>query len=182
MSEHAKRKAARRLLSRSGYRVGGNIGDKKIGAEIKEAVHEHESNMHKGKKPTRIKLKDGGLAKGGVPKVRADKPMRGSKMAGHSKPHVAVNVINTGGSGIPHPPAMPRPMGPPMGAPPPGPGAGIAGGMPPGGPPMGVKTGGRTRKRKAGSRTSYPITDGAGSGEGRLQKTRSEAKREGGRR
>lgn len=67
----AKRHAhAARIARRAGYASGGAIdeGDK-------EAVHKHESHLHKGEPKT--KLKSGGMAPGKKPAQRMDKRARG---------------------------------------------------------------------------------------------------------
>src|SRR5262249_47880049 len=87
MSERHKRKQARDMLTKGGYKSGGHLGrEKMIGEEVRKGVHEHESNMHAGKKPTRLKLKDGGEVTGAAFGARIRKP-RGPK-----KPHTVVNV------------------------------------------------------------------------------------------
>lgn len=194
MAEHTKRKAARAMLNKSGYKFGGHLAkreDEGVKHEITDAVHEHEGNMHKGKKKTALKLKDGGCAEGRAMGGRPDRKPRmgGGKGKGHTTVNVVVPHGGPPGGGMMPPPAMaaPHPMmpppppaggggGPPM--PPPGMGA------PPGMRPPGVKRGGRTRNHRAGKlekpnketfkrggRTKgYPIDDGAGGGEGRLEK------------
>lgn len=95
------------------------------------------------------------------------------------KGKTSVNVIvmpqggGAGGAGAMPPPSSslpPMPPKPPM-MPPPPPGGAPMGG--PGMPPGGLPGAGPAMGRKAGGRVSYPIKDGAGGGEGRLQKTRA---------
>lgn len=184
MSERHKRKNARKMLARAGYRAGGHISpsdkredesaDKKM---IKRAISEHETQEHGGKH-SHIKLKEGGYAHGGSAALRGDRKPRGGKSKGH---HTTV-VVNAGG-GHPIPVPVPKPIpipvggaGPGAGAggpPPPPPGAmGMAGppGMPPGGP---MKRGGHARFKKGGKIKGYPIGDGAGGGEGRKEKAKA---------
>lgn len=167
MSERHRREHARKVLKRSGYKMGGNTLTEARGKKlIGEAVRQHEKKDHKGEKPTRLKLKDGGIAAGASPKRRADKSSRG-------KPHVQVNVLNAhppggGGNGpvpVPVPKPVPVPAGGPGGPPPPAMGMGPPGA---GGPPP-FKKGGRTRA-KDGGKTEYPIDHAAGGGKGRLEK------------
>lgn len=99
------------------------------------------------------------------------------KEGGRTKGKMNVNIIigaPGGGQGGPPPempvppPQMAGPVRPPMPMPPQG--------MPPGGPPLGV--GGpppMPMARKRGGRT-YPIDDGAGGGEGRLEKIKAYGK------
>lgn len=174
MSEHDKRKGGRALLNRTGYgSMGGHLSKHhKIYAtkhDVSEAVHEHEGALHSKDPKTRIKLKDGGYAHGGVTKPRGDKKTRGGKG------HTTVNVVM---ANHPHPKPQPVPVPVPMGGPggpPPGMGPGGPPGMPPpgmagaGGPPPPMASGGRAYK-KGGRIKGYPIDDGAGGGEGRLEK------------
>jgi hypothetical protein len=94
-----------------------------------------------------------------------------------------VNVIVAGGGGQPRP-QMPMPVpaaGAPMGArppmppmPPPGPVAAGMGGAGAPGPMMPPRPGmGAMPIRAKGGRVSYPLHDGAGGGEGRLQKIKA---------
>lgn len=205
MAEHEKRKRARDMLSRGGYSAGGHLSkhtDKNASKhEIVDAVHEHEGALHKGSPKTRIRLRDGGLAAGGMARPRGDRKSRGGKGKGHT----TVNVVVGHGGSQPHPVPIPVPVPPGNGMPPGGPpmppdptmGAvpgGLAGAGP-GGPPIpGQKHGGRTGYKRGGSvkigsqrdpikgmpmgqfkkggRTSYPIEDGAGGGLGRLEKAK----------
>lgn len=196
MKENSKRKKARALLSRSGYKTGGHV------KHSDEA--EDKSLIKKEVKPSALKKKlaDGGCADGGNPKPRADRLKRGGRAKHHGKKpsHTQVNVIvGHGGQKavpVPKPVPVPVPVGGPGGA---GPMAGPPGGapMPPpdqsggmGGPgPMGLKKGGRAKRSmggndrekmpgmpmghfKRGGKT-YPIKDGAGGGEGRLEKKKA---------
>lgn len=192
MKENSKRKAARRLLSRSGYKSGGHVKKGEKGEAAKD-VHKHEAHLHPGKPKT--KLKDGGHAHGHKPKHRADKKSRG-------KPHTQINIINSAhkqAQPVPKPIPVPVPAGGPgpmAGAPPgapPMPPPDQSGGM--AGPgPMGLKRGGRAKGEKRGTASNsqreslssqvppghfkrggktYPITDGAGGGKARLEKKRA---------
>ena len=147
--------------------------------------------MHKGKPKT--KLKEGGYVGVNNIKKRLYKPSRKSSADDMAKPALkaekyarggatkgkgktTVNVIVAGGhgaqpaGGAPMGAMPPRPMPPPgamppgAGAPPPPPGAGMPPGMPPR-PPQMAKRGGAIKSTKG-----YPISDGAGGGEGRLEK------------
>lgn len=159
MSERKKRKNARALLSKMGYKAGGHMGGKSV-SDAKEDAHmighaisEHEDQLHGGKH-ARLHLKDGGLAHGGTARHRGDRKSRGGKK--HS--HTTVNVVVGGHDKPPMPPIMlpPGPPGgppgaPPMMPPPPDPSMG-AGPPPPGMPPMpGQARGGRTGYKKGGT-------------------------------
>lgn len=186
MAEHEKRKAARKLISRTGYKIGGHmtkrpdeIADKH---EITEAVHEHESALHKGKPKTRLHLRDGGSCEGLAAGGRSDRKPRGAKSGKGKKGGTTVNVVIA----HPHPKAVPVPVPVGAGAPPGGP----AGPMPPppddgappmmgpgpGGPPMGAKNGGRIGLKsggKAKGKFTVPMEDGAGGGLGRIAKAKA---------
>lgn len=195
--DHTKK--ARGHLSRMGYRAGGHVKGEKD--EVVKGVHAHETRLHKGEKKTPAKkLKDGGVAMGTEPKVRADRLRRGgkAKVGKGGKSHVTVNVVNAHpAQPKPVPVPVPVPAGGPGGPPPPGAMAGPPGGpMPPDqGPPPGMNRGGKVKSAKMGSqRNEKPgmpdghfrkggrtkpvhMTAGAGSGEGRLEKTKAEARR-----
>jgi hypothetical protein len=130
-NENARRKAARRLCSNSGYAVGGHLHPKDDRAQDKalvaKAIREHENHEHGGRH-TRLRLADGGLAMGDGAAARPDRPSRSAKKA-HG---TTVNIVMPQGGG--QGPARPVPVPVPVrtGAPPPPPG-GV--GMPPGGMP-----------------------------------------------
>lgn len=199
MSERKGRKHARAMLNKAGYfKLGGHVkGEKKM---VEDGVHEHESALHKGKPKTKLKLRDGGKAEGGEPKMRADRLARGGRSKGHKggKSHVTVNVVNAHPQAKPVPVPVPVPAGGPGGGPPPGamapPGAGP---MPPPdqGPPPGMNRGGKVKKakmnsqrdakggmpaghfHKGGRAKGYPIDAGAGGGKGRLEKAKAQARK-----
>jgi hypothetical protein len=151
--ESSRRKNARSLLVKSGYRAGGSLSaredaaaDKKM---IEKAVHEHERQDHPGKPLSRLHLAAGGPVDGDTPPARGDRGSRGGKGKGAPRNHIAIIVAPPGGGapagaagggnpGVAGPPPMPPPH-PPMAGPPPGMPPG-AGGMPPPGmmPPPGA--------------------------------------------
>lgn len=146
MSEHSKRKKARSMLTKAGYKSGGHMhaDEAEDKALVKRMV----------KKPA-LKLKDGGCAEGGSVKPRADRLARGGKAHGKGgKGHTTVNVV----VGHPQPKPVPVPVPVPGGAggPPPGAMAGPGGPPPPdmpppgGGGPMGLKRGGRAKRAMGG--------------------------------
>jgi hypothetical protein len=108
--ESPRRKKARGLLLRHGYAVGGHVKQ-----AVAAAVHKHERHDHKGKKLT--KLRRGGAAEGGEPRLRADKPLRAA--GGRAKKAGTKIIIVNGHPPIPGPGAgmpMPHPVPVPMGA------------------------------------------------------------------
>ena len=153
--EIGKRKKAREMLGRMGYKAGGHVKAHPDEAEDKALIKREVSKA-------KIKLKCGGMAEGGDVKPRADKLKRGGKTHGkHSKGHTTVNVV-VGAHSKPQPVPVPVPVGgPPPGAggppmpPPPDGGAGMmppgGPGGAPGGPPMGLKTGGRAKRDMGGA-------------------------------
>lgn len=182
MSEHSRRKKARDVLTRSGYKIGGHlarkadeVGKHEIEEGVKKGIREHENQEHGGKH-SRIHLREGGSVDGMAGGGRPDK-----KSKGKGKTTVNVMVAPQGGGGGPHPVPVPVPMKPPMPAPP---GPGVApppmpggAGMMPGGPP-GLKPGMGPMKRGGAAK----FEAGAGNGLGRLEKAAHEKKRPGGER
>ena len=169
MSERHKRKNAREMLTKAGYKIGGHFAKTK--GMIGEAVREHEDADHEGKPHTKLKLKDGGAVTSAAFGARIHKP-RG--MGKGKKPHTTVNVVVAGqGGGAPKPVPVPVPIG---GPPPIGPGAGMPpGGLPgqmPGGPMPGAKRGGRFAKGGSVKEDSQrdPIRNVNGRLEGKLKK------------
>lgn len=158
MSERKKRKNARAMLSKMGYKAGGHMGGKSVSDakedahQIEHGISEHEDQLHGGKH-ARLHLKDGGLAAGGMPRPRSDRKARSGK-----KGHTTVNVVVGGHDKPSMPPIMLPPGGPPGGPPMPPPlmAGPPGGGMPPGlagagGPPIpGQARGGRTGYKRGG--------------------------------
>lgn len=118
--ESARRKKARSLLLRHGYAVGGHVKQ-----AIAEAVHAHEKHDHKGKKLTKLVLRQGlrsgGAAEEAKPTRRADKPRRGPADRATSsfarggrakKAGTKIIIVN----GHPQPMPVPRPVPVPVGA------------------------------------------------------------------
>lgn len=177
--EHNRRKRARDLMTRTGYKAGGHLGRDEDKSEdvamIKEAFKEHDDQLHGGK-PTRLKLKHGGAAEGEKAEERMDRPKREHHAkGGHAgkKGGTKVNVVvmpqghdpGMGGGLAGGPPPMgggappPRPpMAPPPAAamapkPPMGPPPGMAGAPPPPGMgmrPPGMKRGGHVKRADGG--------------------------------
>src|SRR5262252_1696688 len=157
MAERAGRKAARNLVSRSGYRIGGHLGrafanggaadDAEDKEYVRKGVGQHEGAMHKGEPKTRLRFQDGGNTFGATVPQRGDRGGRGRSnvnifVSGGGPPQIQTAGGPPGGM-PPRPPPGPPPGGPPPGGPPPGapPGAGaMPPGMPPRGP-MGMPTG-----------------------------------------
>lgn len=181
--EQHRRKKARELLGRSGYKAGGHFprhddaaADAKM---IGEAIREHEAHDHPGEPHTKLHFRDGGAVDGLAAGGRADRPKRG----GHKgKGKTSVNVIVAPQGGAPRPvpvpvpaagAAPPRPMPSPAPTPVPagaGPALAVPGAPRPPAPGMGpMRRGGK-------------VEAGAGSGVGRLQHADEEAERPGGKR
>jgi len=179
-------------MKSTGYAAGGKsaeshsdkMADEKM---IKRAIAEHDSQLHPGHH-TRVTLKRGGFAEGGMAASRMDQRGRGGK----KHPTSQVNVVVAPPRGGPGPMPIPMPMRPPMAAPPVAPPPAMpprpmppAGGMPmaggmgaPGMPPAGmpggmpprpmIKTGGNAENGKGGEGAHF--TGGGGGGTGRREK------------
>jgi hypothetical protein len=140
--EGQKRKRARRVLTSTGYKVGGHLSAKSDEASdrrmVESGIHQHENHEHGGRH-TKLKLADGGSADGDAARMRGDKGHRGKSTGKSGKTHVNILIAPQGDKGgadggLPTaPPVPPRPMPPPPVMPPGGPPPGA--GMPPGGPP-----------------------------------------------
>lgn len=165
MSKYDGKGRAQEILKSAGYKDGGGIKkdiqqDKNL---VKKAVKQHEEHDHKGQKPTKLKLKDGGHIKGEKSHERLDKMARGGKAKHHkgdakTKVNVIVAPGASGGAPAPMPMPAPRPMPmPPQGAAP----------MPPM-PSAPMNKGGKTKAFKNGGEVH--MTAGAGGGKGRLEK------------
>jgi|SRR5580658_1937133 hypothetical protein len=173
MAESHKRKQARAVLTRAGYSAGGHMTPTAVKGMVKRGIHEHEENMHRGSKETRIKLASGGEVTGDAAKSRGDKKGRGGKGKASTKINIIVAPHPPGGApagppAMAAPPVMARPPMPP--APPPRPPMGAP---PPGAPGMAgpMKTGG-----------SVKLTAASGSAKGREEKAEAESKQSGGKR
>lgn len=192
MSEHTRRKKARDVLRRAGYKSGGHLkGDEREDkAMIEKAIAQHESHDHKGEAKTRLHFRDGGLVDGFAAGGRPDK-----KSAKHKgKTTVNVMVAPQGAAPHPVPVPVPKPVPVPAGAAPGGPAGGPPMPMPPPAaglrPGMGpMKDGGRARRALGGATKAKPYAKGngefeggAGGALGRLEKAEHEEKRAGGRR
>lgn len=140
------RERAHRIITGAGYKMGGDTIGRKEDQEsdiklIKKAVREHEDQEHGGKH-AKLRLRDGGLADGGMAANRLDQTGRSphsGKGKGKGHTNIEINVAphppGMGGPGTPPPPGMGAPpvgaAPPPMPPRPPMP----AGGAPMGGPP-----------------------------------------------
>jgi hypothetical protein len=178
--DHARadhRERAHKMIGRTGNKMargGGAHPDKKEDeALIREAMNEHDSQQHEGKK-TRLKFKAGGAVEGEHAKHHLGRRARGGP-TGKGGKHVTNVIVSPQGGGQGGG-GMRPPMAPPqaMAAPPPRPAAPPPpppqqGGMPPGGgaPPMGMRPpgamkrgGGVKHKRARGGEADCDEEDG----------------------
>ncbi len=188
MYQPQSEKSARvkRVVEGAGYRVGGALNAAADRAQdmamVAKGVHQHEAKMHKGEKETKLRLKHGGMADGGMAPDRLDQRGRSGAKDGKHSGKTQVNIAV-----VPHPAGPPGapPPGPPPGPPPPvagppprppmmpppmmgGPGMMPPGMMPPGAPPPNampprpmIKRGGRPRRQMGGG---MGMGTGAGTG------------------
>lgn len=165
---------AETYLKKAGYKVGGRVSDEAQDAKMVSAgVHQHERHMHKGERPTALKLRSGGKVSGEGSKARLDKYARGGRTkGGPSKINI---VIATGKDQQPQPMPVPvpRPVPVPAGAPPVAPPMGA---MPPGGMPAGMPPSAapqmpmRPPMKRGGAVGDTRDDAGAGGALGRLEK------------
>jgi len=139
---------------------GGRMGRATGGRNIMEVT---------GVRPTggRMARKSGGRAGKGKTNVNIVIAPHGAGQG--ANPMMANPMGQTPARPVPVPAPMPpqgMPPAMPMGAMPPA-------GMPPAGMPPRPPMGGMAMARKSGGRTTYPIHDGAGGGEGRLEKIKA---------
>lgn len=164
------RARARRVVENAGYAVGGSLGPKDDRESdikmIKSAISQHEAQEHGGKH-SRIKLKHGGLAEGGMAADRLDQRPRGAASKAKGGTQINIAVVPQRQPDAQQQQAAPAPKPAPVVAPPPAPppGAGAppaqgGGAMPPGASPMmpGMKRGGRPRRMMGG--TAMPGSPG----------------------
>lgn len=169
-AEHHRRKHARDVINRAGYRAGGHVHPKDSDAEqdkaaVAKGVHAHERHDHKGEPLT--KLKSGGAAHGMARGGHAGKGKRG----GNHTTNVIIAGHHPGGAGGPGlPTAAPVPGGAPAAPPPP---QAMAPPIPPR-RPIGMQMpgagGGMGGMMKRGGVVRHSMKAGAGSGAGRVEK------------
>lgn len=176
---------ARNLMRGAGYKLnhGGKAyseahDDQKQDPKlIESSVGGHDpKSMNHGRNYSNLKtLKAGGIASGEKSHHRSDKTPRKAK-AGGKQAHTKINIMvapGKSGGGMPSPGGMPLPPIAPIGAaprPPMAPGTAPPMARPGMMPPPVAKHGG---KLKSGGRAIGRYDDGAGSGEGRLEKVKN---------
>lgn len=143
---HEQHRRVKRIVEGAGYKIGGALTAKEDHESdvklIKAGIAQHETQEHGGKH-SRIRLRRGGMADGGMSGNRLDQPGRKGKHSGAQvnvvvMPHPGDGSAGAGAAGgLGSPMAAPPPRPPMVVRPPPGAGGPPPGaGMPPPRPPM----------------------------------------------